>query len=558
MPQPTRTGLRRGFDDVGLTVALLMGWVALSPSLLPRTWWMTAANVGISTAFGYAVGLFIGWVAHHLARLIGLRVTVDPRAATWLWRAWYTGLALATLLAWSLGLNEQGRIARLLRVDYGGWLPQLVGILAGCLLFLVVVLLFRGLQRFWAWLRALFSPRVPRLLVTGLTAVVFAVVVVFVSNQVLYRQAMEIALSTSLARNAELMPGASVPSEPERSGGPGSAEPWDTLGSQGQLFASAGPRAADIERVTGEPALEPIRVYAGKQDDRNIEETAEAVVRELHRTGAFDREVLLIFTSTGTGWVSEWSVQALEYLTGGDLATASMQYSYFPSGLAYITDRTTPATAGRDLFEAVYAEWSALPEDSRPLLFVSGESLGSFGGQAAFDRASTMLDQVDGAVWSGTPRFSPLWSELTQGRREGSPEIAPVVNNGRHIRFVTRPEELVHDYYGGRYEDWEEPRVVYVQHASDPVVWWSPDLLWTEPDWMREAVGRDVTPTMWWAPWATFWQVASDMPISAVPPGGHGHNYHTEMVPVWAGVLGLDPTADYTAIEDALTAGIEP
>lgn len=558
MPHPSRPHSRSGFDDVGLTVALLMGWVALSPSLLPRTWWMTAANIGLSTAFGYAVGLLIGWSGQRIARLIGLRVQVDPHAATWLWRAWYTGLGLATLLAWTLGLNEQGRIARLLRVDYGGWLPQLVGILAGCLLFLVLILLFRGLRRFWRWVRGLFSPRVPRIVVSALTAVVVGVVVLFVTNQVLYRQAMEIALSTSLARNAELLPGASPPPEPERSGSPASAESWDSLGSQGQLFASTGPRAVDIERVTGKSALEPIRVYAGKRDDRDLEETATAVVQELHRTGAFDREVLLVFTSTGTGWVSEWSVQSLEYLTGGDVATASMQYSYFPSGLAYITDRTTPAAAGRDLFEAVYAEWSALPEDSRPKLFVSGESLGSFGSQAAFEDAADVLEKVDGAVWSGTPRFSPLWSALTDGRRNGSPEIAPVVDNGRHIRFVTRPEELVHDYYGGPYDTWQEPRVVYVQHASDPVVWWSPDLLWTEPDWLREAVGRDVTPTMWWAPWATFWQVASDMPIAAQPPGGHGHNYHTEMVPVWAAVLGLDPVADYTAIQDALTARIVP
>lgn len=558
MPRLTRTRFRNGFDDVGLTVALLMGWVALSPSLLPRTWWMTAANVGLSTAFGYAVGLVIGWLARRVASLIGLRVRVDPRAAAWLWRAWYTVLALATLLAWSLGLNEQGRIARLLQVDYGGWLPQLVGILAGCLLFLVLILLSRAMRRFWRWVRGLFSPRLPRVVVAVLTAGTVGLVVLFVSNQVLYRQAMEIALSTSLARNAELLPGATEPPEPERSGGPESPESWDTLGSQGQLFASAGPRAADIERVTGESALEPIRVYAGKRDDRGVRETADAVVDELHRTGAFDREVLLVFTSTGTGWVSEWSVQALEYLTGGDLATASMQYSYFPSGLAYVTDRTTPAAAGQDLFEAVYAEWSALPEDSRPRLFVSGESLGSFGGQAAFDGAEDMLERVDGAVWSGTPRFSPLWTELTDRRRHGSPEIAPVVDNGRNIRFVSRPEELVRDYYGGPYDTWQQPRVVYVQHASDPVVWWSPDLMWTEPDWLREAVGRDVTPTMWWAPWATFWQVASDMPISAEPPGGHGHNYHTEMVPVWAAVLGLDPEEDYSAIQDALTAVIVP
>src|SRR5699024_3049355 len=114
------------------------------------------------------------------------------------------------------------------------------------------------------------------------------------------------------------------------------------------------------------------------------------------------------------------------------------------------------------------------------------------------------------------------------------------IDDGRHIRVVTRPQDLQRNYWGGLYEPWEHPRVVYAQHPSDPVVWFDPSLLWREPAWLREQVGHDVTPAMRWFPWITFWQIAADMPLSVTVSGGHGHSYHEEMVPIWAAVLGQD------------------
>src|SRR5699024_10527615 len=96
----------------------------------------------------------------------------------------------------------------------------------------------------------------------------------------------------------------------------------------------------------------------------------------------------------------------------------------------------------------------------------------------------------------------------------------------------------------------------YGQHASDPVVWWSWDLLWHEPDWLREKVGRDVSPDLSWTPYVTFWQIAVDMPLSIDVTGGHGHEYRAEMVPYWTGVLVLDPMADYSDIIAAIDSFI--
>jgi uncharacterized membrane protein len=86
-------------------------------------------------------------------------------------------------------------------------------------------------------------------------------------------------------------------------------------------------------------------------------------------------------------------------------------------------------------------------------------------------------------------------------------------------------------------EPWDGTRVLYLQHASDPIVWWSPNLLLSRPDWLDEHRGPDVLGTMRWIPFVTFWQVTADLPLATAVPGGHGHTYTTEYVDAWAAVL---------------------
>ena len=79
--------------------------------------------------------------------------------------------------------------------------------------------------------------------------------------------------------------------------------------------------------------------------------------------------------------------------------------------------------------------------------------------------------------------------------------------------------------------------MAYLQHASDPIVWWSPNLLLHEPDWLREPRGSDVLPEIRWLPWVTFWQLTADLVFSTGVPDGHGHVYTTQYVDAWASVL---------------------
>ena len=87
---------------------------------------------------------------------------------------------------------------------------------------------------------------------------------------------------------------------------------------------------------------------------------------------------------------------------------------------------------------------------------------------------------------------------------------------------------------------WPDTRVLFLQHASDPVVWWSPDLLLQRPDWLTEAPGFDRTPSMRWYPIVTFLQVTADMAgnvtDSAGIPTGHGHNYGDRQLDGWVAV----------------------
>ena len=77
---------------------------------------------------------------------------------------------------------------------------------------------------------------------------------------------------------------------------------------------------------------------------------------------------------------------------------------------------------------------------------------------------------------------------------------------------------------------WDGTRVLYLSHPSDPIVWWSPDLVLGRPDWLTEPRGADVLDDMVWIPFVTCWQVTADM-VEPVPvPSGHGRSYTSQYV----------------------------
>jgi uncharacterized membrane protein len=399
----------------------------------------------------------------------------------------------------------------------------------------LVVALFRGLRLVARGLARLLRRwvRLPRELAQAVAAVAVAMVAVGLLEGVLLRWALNVADTSFSVANEAVPPGASPPDLPQRSGSPSSLSPWDTLGTYGQEFVDGGPSPERIAAAAGIPeddVLVPIRVYVGLEGAETPEERAALAVRELERTDAFDRAVLCVLPTTGTGWVNSAAPASLELMYGGDTAVVATQYSYLPSWLSFLFDRERVGEEGRALFDAVHARVEQLPEDDRPRLLVYGESLGTAGGEAAFDGLSEIRQRTDGVLWAGPPRSSnELWRELVTRRDPGTREVAPVYADGLVVRFGNEPDDFLEPD-----STWLEPRIGYLMHPSDPVVWWSWDLMFTRPDWLEEPRGEGVSPAMSWYPVVTFWQLSADLTNAASPPMGYGHNYGAQLLDAWA------------------------
>ena len=79
------------------------------------------------------------------------------------------------------------------------------------------------------------------------------------------------------------------PHHANKTGSPQSLISWDSLGAQGRNRVAAAPTRADIEALTGGPAMEPLRIYVGANPADTAEDRAALALAELIRTGAFDR-----------------------------------------------------------------------------------------------------------------------------------------------------------------------------------------------------------------------------------------------------------------------------
>lgn len=274
-----------------------------------------------------------------------------------------------------------------------------------------------------------------------------------------------------------------------------------------------------------------MRVYAGLNSAPNTAARAALAVRDLRRAGGFDRKVLVVAQASGSGTVDPAAVQALEYMYNGDTAVVSMQYSFLPSWFSFVTDRERAQQTGRELFDQVHRAWAALPEDQRPKLLVTGTSLGAFGIEAAFDNLADVRSRTDGVVLAGPPSASPLHQFLVRHRDPGTPQWLPVYDSGRTVRFASTARDL-----WSPDARWQWPRMVYLQHGSDPVVFWDPEIAVNRPDWLVEPRAPDVSPDLSWLPLFTFWQITADMPYAQDVAQGHGHNYRTLFADAWAAV----------------------
>ena len=544
-----------GLSFLGVIAALAMYAVSVSPSLMARSWAWHAVASGILVACGYVAGVVVQNVAQLVIRLTGLTISASEPVEL----GFRIGIGALFALWWLYAVIQSYRRARKAAAlvnmpgeTFGEYLLGTAGAVVVSWMLLRIVGALNGLC--WMLIASL-DAHMPRPAAIVVSMVILFAIMFFLTSKVILRGGIGFFRRKAEQLNMRTARGIYQPVVPERSASPASSVTWESVGGQGRVFLGRGPSRLDIAQVCGGVAMEPIRVYSGMPTGgAGIEQAAATVVAELHRTGAFDRAVILIAASTGSGWVDEWQVQPLEFLTRGNCATASLQYSYVPSVLNWLTGLEPAQEASAALFAAVRAELDLMDEADRPALFVCGESLGAFASQSVFESFEDVLARVDGALWVGTPSFTPMHAALTAARHKGSPEVAPVVHNARRVRFVNEPSDLRTDLYGRELGPWGFPRVVYAQHPSDPVVWWTNKLIWTQPDWLRERAGRDVSLNVEFTRFATYIQVLADLPVAGTAPGGHGHTYHEELIPLWRGILGFDRLFDEAPVHPRLAA----
>lgn len=266
--------------------------------------------------------------------------------------------------------------------------------------------------------------------------------------------------STYAGANAMIDPELVQPVSYIRSGSAESVISWPSLGAEGRKF------------VTGSPAG-PIRVYVGLDSAPDLDSRVALAVRELERAGGFERSNIVLAVPTGSGWIDPNAASGFYERFGNDVALVGMQYSYAPSWVTFVFGRDAAVAYARALFSAVERHIGTL--DHKPKLYVYGQSLGALGGSSIFAEDAEQERRTCATLWAGPP--------AGQVHRAGATVLA---------------------------------------NSSDPVVHWSPSLLWRAPE-LRDV--RVDAPVPQWLPVVSFLQTSADLLAALNAPPGHGHRY---------------------------------
>jgi uncharacterized membrane protein len=348
---------------------------------------------------------------------------------------------------------------------------------------------------------------------------------------------------------------------PTLSGGPGSCVPWETLGREGRRHMLTHVRPApvpdrpaglpdlSIETVMGEPALAaPVQVYVGLDSAPTAAERVDLALAEMDRTGAFDRSVLMLVSPTGLGYVNYVALAAAQYLSRGDIASVTMQYSRRPSPLSL--GRVGQAREQNRLLWLRILERLRLKEGRRPRVVLFGESLGAHTSQDVFLHWGTLGLRalgIDNALWLGTPYGSEWMHEVTGPDRLD-------VDKGS-VAMVNDIEQLLDI----RTERGRMPAYVMLSHDNDGVTRFGPDLLTTAPAWLgprRPAVEhidgaspRGIPRHLRWRPVTTFFQTLVDVKNAQVPGTyqAWGHDYRPDLPRFVSEVYDLPASPDQLA-----------
>lgn len=500
----------------GVLTGVLMLVASLFPSLLPKLAVTQGIVSGISFMVGYGLGVAWQWAWNFLG-------IPKPDGQWWLVirRIWFVVLTVLVVTGMWGFVGWQNEV----RDDFGMerttpavWLTILPVAIASSGLILIIP---RSIMKLLHFLIQWFGRLFPLRLAVLLGGVGLAVILWGLWSGLLVNTFFAVTNQILAPRDAITPDGITAPTSEFRSGSSQSLVAWESLGEKGRTFVATGPKIDDLNVLHGDGAIEPIRTYVGLRSAETTAARAELLLDELIRTGAFDRQVLVVATTTGTGFLEPNAMTALEYLYNGDVAVAAAQYSYLPSWISLLADQDEVKETSQVVFRTIHEYWSALPEDRRPEIYLYGLSLGSYGVESILTSINIINEPIDGALMVGPPFVNELWNELIADRDPGTSPVTPIYQDGRTVRFTNQESAL--DLPGA---EWGDTRVVYLQHASDPVVFFSPSLFWRQPDWLLDGQrGVEISDEFQYTRFITGWQVMMDLPAAGSIPEGYGHMY---------------------------------
>lgn len=322
---------------------------------------------------------------------------------------------------------------------------------------------------------------------------------------------------------------------------------WEQQSREGRRWLGTVLLKDHIGAVMGEEAKQPIRVYASLEAASSDEERAALLMRELDRTGAFDRSVLALFSPTGSGYVNYVATETLEYLTRGDCASACVEYSVLPSSLS-LTAVPLGTRQTRLVVDAIVQRFLWTPPDQRPRFLLFGESLGSQVSQGMFTDQGVdgpKSAALDAAVWVGTPSASK-WRKQLWGARS----VTKVPDVGPGAAYLPRN---ILEWHALPPAERARVKWLLLQNGDDPIPKFGEQLLWRRPDWLGHTQTRPPGSPKGttWFPFITFFQTFFDMLNALTPTPGifaeGGHDYRVEIPEALRQVWKLDATDEQMA-----------
>ena len=334
------------------------------------------------------------------------------------------------------------------------------------------------------------------------------------------------------------------------SGGPESLIPFATLSREGRRFTNMVLTRDEIENVMGLPAKsDPIRLFVGLDSSSVIEERVELLIDELVRTNAFDREVLCFASPTGSGYINYVLAEALEYLSLGDSAIATIQYSLLPSPMSL--NRTGLAVEqNRAVMYGITGYLRGLAPEKRPKFVLFGESLGALTMQDIWQHRTVEAmerDFIHSSIFLGTPsatEFAKAW-RLDREKMDPQGLMIELDNFGQ---FADLPEVQRNNL-----------RHLLLSHYDDPIPKFGTNLLLRQPWWLGPINERPqgVPKSSKWRPGTTFVLTGVDLinAMEVIPGifGRRGHDYREDIARFVSEIYDLPVTPEQLAkMEEAL------